>query len=67
MEQEELLQNPYSMKLWIRYLQIKAEAPFGQRKLLFERALKALPGSYKLWCALAVPDPSRPPPPRWMP
>jgi pre-mRNA-splicing factor SYF1 len=51
--EEELLQNPYSMKLWIRYLQIKAEAPFGQRKLLFERALKALPGSYKLWCALA--------------
>jgi hypothetical protein len=24
--EEELLQNPYSMKLWIRYLQIKAEA-----------------------------------------
>ena len=47
--EEELLQNPYSIKLWIRYLQIKVKAPFAQRKLLFERALKALPGSYKLW------------------
>jgi pre-mRNA-splicing factor SYF1 len=47
--EEELLQNPYSIKLWMRYLQVKAEAPFAQRKLLFERALKALPGSYKLW------------------
>jgi len=47
--EEELLVNPYSMKLWLRYLQVKTEAPFAQRRLLFERALKSLPGSYKLW------------------
>ena len=30
-------------------MSVRGQAPFGQRKLLFERALKALPGSYKLW------------------
>ena len=30
-------------------MQIKTTAPFAQRRMLYERALKALPGSYKLW------------------
>lgn len=30
-------------------MQIKTTAPFAQRRMLYERALKAMPGSYKLW------------------
>ncbi|BBN08894.1 pre-mRNA-splicing factor SYF1 [Marchantia polymorpha subsp. ruderalis] len=47
--EEEILRNPYSLKLWWRYLQARRESPFRKRSVLFERALKALPGSYKLW------------------
>eukprot|EP00775_Hariotina_reticulata_P012401 gene12401-12536_t len=49
--EEELLRNPYSLKMWWRYLQARADASERRRHLLFERALKALPGSYKLWAA----------------
>ncbi|CAM6119372.1 unnamed protein product [Calypogeia fissa] len=47
--EEEILRNPFSLKLWWRYLQARREAPVKKRSILFERALKALPGSYKLW------------------
>jgi pre-mRNA-splicing factor SYF1 len=46
--EEELLRNPYSLKMWVRYLQARQDAPAKRRYLLFERALKALPGSYKV-------------------
>lgn len=46
--EEELLRNPYSLKMWWRYLQARADASERRRHLLFERALKALPGSYKV-------------------
>ncbi|CAL9231885.1 unnamed protein product [Arabidopsis halleri] len=49
--EEELLRNPFSLKLWWRYLIAKAESPFKKRFIIYERALKALPGSYKLWYA----------------
>lgn len=49
--EEELLRNPYSLKMWWRYLAARADAPPRRRHVLFERALKALPGSYKLWHA----------------
>lgn len=49
--EEEILRNPFSLKLWWRYLVAKAGAPFGKRSIIYERALKALPGSYKLWHA----------------
>uniref|UniRef100_A0A9I9CRJ1 Pre-mRNA-splicing factor SYF1 n=1 Tax=Cucumis melo TaxID=3656 RepID=A0A9I9CRJ1_CUCME len=49
--EEELLRNPFSLKLWWRYLIARAEAPFKKRFIIYERALKALPGSYKLWYA----------------
>ncbi|GLT44768.1 hypothetical protein SLA2020_186450 [Shorea laevis] len=48
---EEILRNPFSLKLWWRYLIAKSEAPFSNRFIIYERALKALPGSYKLWHA----------------
>uniref|UniRef100_A0A2C9U5L4 Suppressor of forked domain-containing protein n=1 Tax=Manihot esculenta TaxID=3983 RepID=A0A2C9U5L4_MANES len=47
--EEELLRNPFSLKLWWRYLIARREAPFKKRFIIYERALKALPGSYKLW------------------
>ena len=49
--EEELLRNPYSLKMWWRYLEARKEAPAKRRYLLFERALKALPGSYKVRAA----------------
>ncbi|PKI43643.1 hypothetical protein CRG98_035968 [Punica granatum] len=49
--EEELLRNPFSLKLWWRYLIARADAPFRKRFIIYERALKALPGSYKLWHA----------------
>ncbi|KAF2303418.1 hypothetical protein GH714_018142 [Hevea brasiliensis] len=49
--EEELLRNPFSLKLWWRYLIARREAPFKKRFIIYERALKALPGSYKLWHA----------------
>lgn len=45
--EEELLRNPYALRMWWRYLEARRDAPARRRYLLFERALKALPGSYK--------------------
>ena len=44
--QEELLRNPYALKMWLRYLDARKGAPPRKRYLLYERALRALPGSY---------------------
>ncbi|CAN6858492.1 unnamed protein product [Brassica oleracea] len=49
--EEEILRNPFSLKLWWRYLISKSDSPFKKRFVIYERALKALPGSYKLWHA----------------
>lgn len=49
--EEELLRNPYNLKMWTRYIMAKTEAPPKRRYLLYERALRSLPGSYKLWYA----------------
>ncbi|GAA0157227.1 RNA splicing factor [Lithospermum erythrorhizon] len=49
--EEEILRNPFSLKLWWRYLIALSNAPFRKRSIIYERALKALPGSYKLWHA----------------
>ncbi len=46
--EEELLRNPFSLKMWWRYLQARVDAPTKRRYLLYERAVKALPGSYKV-------------------
>lgn len=49
--EEELLRNPYALRMWLRYLDARKTASPRKRYLLFERALNALPGSYKLWHA----------------
>lgn len=46
--EEELLRNPYSLKMWWRYIQARTDASAKRRYVLYERALKALPGSYKV-------------------
>ncbi|XP_058026440.1 pre-mRNA-splicing factor SYF1 [Ahaetulla prasina] len=47
--EEEILRNPFSVKCWIRYIDFKQNAPKHILNLIYERALKELPGSYKLW------------------
>jgi len=47
--EEELLNNPYSLKLWWRYLESKKAASNEARNIIHERSLKILPRSYKLW------------------
>ncbi|CAG8589238.1 24475_t:CDS:10 [Dentiscutata erythropus] len=47
--EEEILRNPYTLKSWFRYIDHKVEQPIQQRIFVHERALKELPGSYKLW------------------
>jgi len=46
--EEELLRSPFSVKGWWRYLQARKGAPPARRRVLFERALAALPGSHKV-------------------
>eukprot|EP00227_Mantoniella_beaufortii_P007544 CAMPEP_0197590830 /NCGR_PEP_ID=MMETSP1326-20131121/12238_1 /TAXON_ID=1155430 /ORGANISM="Genus nov. species nov., Strain RCC2288" /LENGTH=890 /DNA_ID=CAMNT_0043156111 /DNA_START=130 /DNA_END=2802 /DNA_ORIENTATION=- len=45
--EEELLRTPHVTKLWCRYLEARKDASAKRRYLIFERAVKALPGSYK--------------------
>jgi len=47
--EEDVMHSPFSLKAWLRYLEFKTGGPFAARKLIYERALKNLPGSYKLW------------------
>ena len=49
--EEDILRNAYSLKYWWRYMEAKKGSPARQRNLIAERALKYLPGSYKLWRA----------------
>lgn len=47
--EEEILRNPYSVKHWLRYVEHKKDASKCVVNMLYERALKELPGSYKIW------------------
>ncbi|XP_055320314.1 pre-mRNA-splicing factor syf1 homolog [Sitodiplosis mosellana] len=47
--EEEILRNAYSVKHWLRYIEHKKNSPNFGVNIVFERALKELPGSYKLW------------------
>ena len=47
--EEDVLRNSYSLKYWVRYIDAKQRAPARQRNMIAERALKYLPGSYKIW------------------
>uniref|UniRef100_I3IZT4 Pre-mRNA-splicing factor SYF1 n=1 Tax=Oreochromis niloticus TaxID=8128 RepID=I3IZT4_ORENI len=47
--EEEIIRNPYSVKCWMRYIEFKQNGPKSTLNMIYERALKELPGSYKLW------------------
>uniref|UniRef100_A0A0K2TS77 Uncharacterized protein n=2 Tax=Lepeophtheirus salmonis TaxID=72036 RepID=A0A0K2TS77_LEPSM len=47
--EEDILRNPSSIRPWLRYIEHKKST--SRVNLIFERALKELPGSYKLWYA----------------
>ncbi|XP_076360546.1 pre-mRNA-splicing factor SYF1 fand [Tachypleus tridentatus] len=47
--EEEILRNPFSVKHWMRYIEFKKDASKQAINVIYERALKELPGSYKLW------------------
>lgn len=47
--EEDILRNAYSIKHWLRYIDHKKDSPNDGVNMLYERALKQLPGSYKLW------------------
>lgn len=46
--EEDVLRSPFSVKAWKRYLDARRAAPLPRRRVLYERALAALPGSYKV-------------------
>jgi pre-mRNA-splicing factor SYF1 len=47
--EDDVLRDPFSWKNWWFYLDFKSSASPATRQVIFERALKRLPGSYKLW------------------
>jgi len=47
--EEEIARNPYFLKNWLNYLTFKKDFPASVRYLIYERAIKFLPRSYKLW------------------
>ncbi|KAJ0411750.1 hypothetical protein ATCC90586_006709 [Pythium insidiosum] len=47
--EEEVSRNPYSVHAWLHYLAAAKDSPRSTRYALYERAVAALPRSYKLW------------------
>jgi len=47
--EEELLRAPNNVQLWSRYLNARKEPGCPRRPLIFERAIRVLPGSYKVF------------------
>lgn len=47
--EEEILRNPCAVKCWLRYIDHKKGSSKNVINMVYERALKELPGSYKLW------------------
>lgn len=47
--EEDILRDPHSLKNWWYYLDHKSDAAQEVRNLIYERALRILPRSYKLW------------------
>ncbi|XP_045203954.2 pre-mRNA-splicing factor SYF1-like isoform X2 [Mercenaria mercenaria] len=47
--EEDILRNPFTVKCWLRYIEHKKDSGASALNVIYERALKELPGSYKLW------------------
>lgn len=46
--EEELNRNPYNTRMWLRYVDKQRDDKTFKHYLIYERAVKALPGSYKV-------------------
>lgn len=44
--EEEIIRNPYSVKCWMRYIEFKQNGLKSTLNMIYERALKELPGRY---------------------
>ena len=44
--EEDIIRNPYSVRCWLRYADHKRNAPIQQLNMVFERAVRELPGRY---------------------
>ena len=42
--EEEIIRNPHNVKTWLRYAEHKQDASCQELNLVYERALKQLPG-----------------------
>jgi pre-mRNA-splicing factor SYF1 len=47
--EEDILRNPFQVKNWMRYLLHKQTGSYKAQCYLYERAVKEVPRSYKLW------------------
>lgn len=47
--EEDLISNGSTLRSWLRYLEHKKNTHLSERLFVYERAVKALPESYKLW------------------
>ncbi|CAD6216322.1 GSCOCG00004475001-RA-CDS, partial [Cotesia congregata] len=47
--EEEILRNQHSVRHWLRYLDHLKSTKSTNLSIVYERSLKELPGSYKLW------------------
>jgi pre-mRNA-splicing factor SYF1 len=45
----EISRNPYHLKTWIKYIDVNSKSSPINKYIIFERALKFLPRSYKIW------------------
>uniref|UniRef100_A0A8C4KQ31 Pre-mRNA-splicing factor Syf1-like N-terminal HAT-repeats domain-containing protein n=1 Tax=Dromaius novaehollandiae TaxID=8790 RepID=A0A8C4KQ31_DRONO len=44
--EEEILRNPFSVRCWLRYVEARQKGPRQGLNLVYERALRELPGRY---------------------
>lgn len=57
-----VLQNPFSVESWLRYIEFKrGSGDVAGRFLLYERALSSIPRSYKLYASCPPRPPSHSP------
>eukprot|EP01132_Coremiostelium_polycephalum_P005082 gene5082-6326_t len=47
--EDDVAKNQYSLTSWLRYLEFKLNSTQKERNYIYERALRELPRSYKLW------------------
>ena len=46
--EEDILRNPFTIKCWLRYIEYKKDSSLSAQNVIYERALKELPGRFVL-------------------